>query len=213
MEVRDITRWSPVEEDADFFADKVREELGYTILRRRAPARGVAEALAAAGVRPYDPAQVEKYKAEKVAGTARRLVCWKVLASVAVLALIAAGWAFLFPWDGTSNVRQSDAGVGLWLTSVLFVSMLAGLWGTWLPDSWQESELKWFRGEVPTWVLATALDVKRELDARKIEHGLLVNYLGRRQELADPFLVLSVSGLHLYLEAWDEPGFFKERQA
>ena len=86
-----------------------------------------------------------------------------------------------------------------------------------LHKGWDFVDLKFYRGQVPKFVLETALAVSEGMRRTDHVHRFEIDLFGTESQIKshagnfDPFLVLNVDGYRLWLEVWDEPGFGKER--
>lgn len=189
--------------DLSTLAERAANELGYTKLRGQNMSATLANCLQQAGIRPYNADDIKAYK-ESVLKKVNRIpsviwwpvtiLCCLLIATPIVAAVLSGMWLLLLATI-----------ISLFISGIIISETTDAL----TRHGWVATPLAEYREQVPTYAVETALAVHKELENAGIEHRLLVEHLGSVSP--DPFLVLEAQNSWVYLEAWDEPDFFKER--
>jgi len=69
-----------------------------------------------------------------------------------------------------------------------------------------------YKKPIPEFAISRAVSIAEKLTESKIPFDFVVEELTKRWESADPFLVLRVSGVKIYIDVWEEPGFEQRRK-
>jgi hypothetical protein len=148
----------------------------------------LTESLLAVGIHPLNAASVRTYKAQTYA---KRWLKATFL-QLGVLALLGIpSYTSLLKYDSMCIVVAFFASLGIWLT------IQPANW------SWQEEQLHGYDRPIPQAVLSVAL---RAFDVAP-RGRLHVHEFRERSHVADPFLVLHIDDVRIFLAAWEEPSF------
>ena len=210
-------------------ATQVREKLGYSppgtedVPRKTAEKAHsqLIEALTRAGIKPFEPSSVKRYKRQvrhswlrgKRSGPIERLVQAVMLRTRLLDISDAAGSLLLFPASsiglsigGAVTLTQShwSAGLGLLCGGVLFACFF-GIFVKATQRGWNRLPLKNYKRPVPSFALLTAL----ELNA----HFPGVEFFVEEFEKQDPFLIAydSKANEEAHVEVWAEPSYTAQR--
>lgn len=155
-----------------------------------------------AGVRPFNREQVEAYMQRPI--RRRRTIAVAVASALAVIVFVAAITLVAITMEARFGPLVSLSILPILIIPLL---MLSG-------KEWHEVMLQSYTGEVPTYALQTALDIKDSCRKAGLHNVYLyvVHYASdRKSRTSDPFLMVEIGNEKFYLEYWDEPGFAKER--
>lgn len=151
--------------------------------------------LHALGIVPFTAASVRKYKAKQ-----ERKPWMKAWGIQLLLVLVSIG-AIIFAIRHDSILLA----IGAILTVIVGIIGSVGTWGILRPADWrwQQRELRSYRDPVPSHVLQTAIMMRKAFPRAAIH----VDEFCLVEEVADPFLTVSLGGSTFYVEVWDEPTF------
>ena len=190
-----LQRVEPVAVVEDDLASAARRDLGYRVVNSLVLTNSVVAALKSAGVRPFDSEQVRKYKEEMVFKTN----FWSVVV-LSIIALV----AFVIPPVAATMIGDPQVLI-FWFVSLLVAFAEVGVWAG-LVKCWDYVRLEGYRGQVPKYVVETALAVKEGMRKTDHEYRFEVDLLGTSGQIkactaiCDPFLVLNVDGYRLWLD-------------
>jgi hypothetical protein len=163
--------------------------------RRATRARALFQAMLEAGIRPLQNKAVQRYKTTAI------LRIWLRACGYQALTLLT--------WVGMMKaavVMRPEIGIPLGVVAIIggFVVSL-GIWAIERPLAWgwRDLSLQGYERPIPMAALAVAL----KAEALAPTASLYVEELHQGAYVADPFLLLRVDGLEVYLAAWDEPRF------
>lgn len=195
-------------------AEEAQRVLGYRPMEdpvgRQTRARAFHAMLTAAGVTPFTPESIRRYKRHMRRRASR--AWWRYLPALLMPgAAIFTALTVPHPIPGLIIGALLGAIPGGALTAMLLVDAPRFVW--------QQRGLSVYKLPVPASVLRTAIAVQRAADAHKVPISLLVDSLVRenapRARAYDPFLVVSEGMFPLdesgpisaHIAVWDEPTF------
>lgn len=221
--------------DPDLLVDKnvltyAEEKIGYKHPERdRKLAKGeLSTALRMIGTKPFTPESVKSYQAAEVSKSGLTGVWIEIgrwtrnLSPVLYFLLLVGGLGSLIEF---AQLAQAGTPFSvLHFVHWYMVSLVTGLLGAVLhryldqrqqyDAVWRTVELKDYKGPVPEFALATAVELHQRVPQAKLFiEELVITKRERQPFVNDPFLKVTLDDEVHYLEVWKEPGYKQERMA